>query len=183
MNKLDLRTAWTLLLASSGAIALLAARPAAVDAQPLPGCAGGSGSGMEWGSSSSTTIGPSGRTPYGWLSPGGPCWPEAGWCPDDCSWPDDWCNPCPGLFGDTALSLSNSFRFGVSDFSIVEMPEMIQPPPAEGWEPNHQGAARSVPTVEPPEPVPTQSRVRAPLNVAISPERPAAEPQVSGPSR
>ena len=179
MSQSALRSASTLLLAASGAVALIAAGAANVDAQPFPGCPGSGGSGMEWSSSSSTAVGPSGWSPYGWLSPGGLCPDEESGLDDGC-WPDGWSNPCRGLFGDTALSLSNSSRFGVRDFSIVQMPRMIQPPPAEGWEPNPQGAASSGPRVEAPQPVPTKSRVRAPLEARIAPERPAAEPEVSG---
>ena len=173
MDIFRLPVAWTSLLACS-AIALAALGPASADAQPLVACPGVSGPGMSFGSSDSTAIGSLGGGAFSWLSPNG-------WCGEgDPVWPDPWPGRVRRLFGDTALSRSNSLRFQVNDFSIVEMPQMIQPLPAEGWEPNNQPAARFVPRVEPPAPVPKPRAVRAPLNVTISPEGPTPEPRESG---
>jgi hypothetical protein len=133
---------------------------------------------MGFSSSSSTLLGPSTWSPNVWLYPGS-C-PDEGANLDDACCPDPWPSPRRGLFGDTAFSLSDSLSFGVSEFSIVEMPQMIPPPPAQGWETNPAGAASPGPRVEAPQPVPTRSTVQAPLNVTISPEGPAADPQTSG---
>ena len=161
MKTVELRSRLTLVLALAGAAALIAAGPGAVDAQVLPACPGIPGSGG-WGSSSSSVPSyPSWCMPYGWCGPHSSYW------------------PMPGPFGNTAISTSRPFMLNMGDNSSVQMPQMIKPPPVEGWVPSAERTADSTPKIQPPRRVATGTVVRRPLMVQIVPEARLADPRLA----